>query len=106
MDGQYVTEQLCAARRNMDDERFGRDKSRIEKAENRLDDIEKVMHEMSECNTKLTIMVENLSKSNDDHEKRIADIEKKPGANWDKAIAAAIGAVVSYVIGVIISGGV
>ena len=98
----YVTEQLCAARRNMDDERFGRDKSRIEKAEKRLDDMEKLMHEMSECNAKLTIMVENLTKSNDDHEKRITEIEKKPATYWDKIVGGVIAAIVGFVMGVVL----
>lgn len=100
----YVTEQLCAARRNTDDERFGRDKSRLEKAEKRLDDMEKLMHEMSECNAKLTIMVENLNKSDADHEKRITDIEKKPGTYWDKVVAGIIGAAVAALMAIILSG--
>ena len=102
----FVTEQLCEARRNTDDERFARDKSRLGKAEERLTDIEKVMRETSECNVKLTVMVEGLNKSNDNHERRITDIEKKPGTYWDKIVAGIIGAAVSALMALIFSGGV
>ena len=105
MEGNFVTEQLCAARRNTDDERFSRDLSRIEKAEARIDDMEKLMHEMSECNAKLTIMVENLNKKSENHEDRITDIEKKPGTYWDKIVAGVIGAIVTAVMAVILKGG-
>lgn len=101
----YVTEQLCAARRNTDDERFGRDKSRLDKEEKRIDDMEKLLHEVSECNAKLTIMVENLNKSNDDHEARITDIEKKPGTYWDKIVAGIIGAAVTALMALVLKGG-
>lgn len=100
----FVTEQLCAARRNTDDERFGRDKSRLDKDEKRIDDMEKLLHEVSECNAKLTIMVENLSKSNDDHESRITDIEKKPGTYWDKIVAGIIGAAVAALMAIVFKG--
>ena len=100
----YVTEQLCAARRNTDDERFGRDKSRLDKEEKRIDDMEKLLHEVSECNAKLTIMVENLSKSNDDHENRITDLEKKPGSYWEKIVAGIIGAAVAALMAIVLKG--
>lgn len=100
----YVTEQLCAARRNTDDERFGRDKTRLDKAEKRLDDMEKLMHEMSECNAKLTIMVENLKKSDEDHEDRITEIEKKPGSYWEKIVAGIIGAAVAALMAIVLKG--
>lgn len=102
----YVTEQLCAARRNTDDERFGRDKSRIEKAEKRLDDMEKLMREVTECNAKLTIMVENLQKSDANHEERITEIEKKPGTYWDKIVAGIIGAAVAALMALVLKGAV
>lgn len=100
----YVTEQLCAARRSADDERFGRDKSRLDKAEERLDDMEKLLHQVSECNAKLTIMVENLKKSDEDHEERISDIEKKPGSYWEKIVAGVIGAAVAALMAIVLKG--
>lgn len=100
----YVTEQLCAARRNTDDERFARDKSRLGKVEQRLDDMEKLMHEVSQCNAKLTLMVENLNKSSDDHEDRISEIEKKPGTYWEKVVLAIITAAAGIVAGLMFGG--
>ena len=106
MTENFVTEQLCAARREMDDERFGRDKTRLDKAEKQLEGMGKVIYEISECNAKLTIMVENLSKSNEDHEKRLTEIEMKPGTYWDKIIAGIIGAAVAALMAAVMRGGV
>ena len=104
MEANYVTEQLCAARRNTDDERFSRDKCRIEKVEENISDMEKLMYEVSECNAKLTIMVDNLRKSSEDHEKRITEIEKKPGTYWDKIVSGIIGAVVAAFMALVLAG--
>ena len=116
MNDTPVTEALCAARRQTDDERFARDKSRLGKAEARLDiiasggvstldDVEKLMHQLSECNTKLTAILETQTKDLEDHEARLAAIEKKPGTYWDKVVAAIIGAAASALWAMIRNGG-
>ena len=105
MNDTPVTEALCAARRQTDDERFARDKSRLGKAEARLDDVEKLMHQLSECNTKLTAILETQIKDIEDHEARLAAIEKKPGTYWDKVVAAIIGAAASALWAMIRNGG-
>ena len=101
MNDTPVTEALCAARRQTDDERFARDKSRLGKAEARLDDMEKLMHQLSECNTKLTAIIEAQTKDIEDHEARLTEIEKKPGTYWDKVVAALIGAAVTALVGLL-----
>lgn len=105
MNDTPVTEALCAARRQTDDERFARDKSRLGKAEARLDDMEKLMHQLSECNTKLTAIIEAQTKDIEDHEARLAEIEKKPGTYWDKVVAAIIGAAATALWAMIRNGG-
>lgn len=105
MNDTPVTEALCAARRQTDDERFARDKSRLGKAEARLDDIEKLMHQLSECNTKLTAIIEAQTKDIEDHKARLAEIEKKPGTYWDKVVAAIIGAAATALWAMIRNGG-
>lgn len=102
----YVTEQLCAARRHTDEERFGRDNTRLDKAESRLDDMEKLLHQVSECNAKLTVMVESLKQVDEDHEDRISDLEKKPGAYWEKIVAGVIGAAVAAFMALVLKGAV
>lgn len=99
MNDTPVTEALCTARRQTDDERFARDKSRLGKAEARLDDMERLMHQLSECNTKLTAIIEAQTKDFEDHEARLTEIEKKPGSYWDKVVAALIGAAVAALVG-------
>ena len=105
MNDTPVTEALCAARRQTDDERFARDKSRLGRAEARLDDVEKLMHQLSECNTKLTAILETQAKDFEDHEARLAAIERKPGTYWDKVVAAIIGAAASALWAMIRNGG-
>lgn len=105
MNDTPVTEAMCAARRQLDDERFARDKSRLGKAEARLDKLEDLMHEISECNVKLTALVEKNTGDVKDHEERITEIEKKPGTYWDKVIAGIIGAAVAALMALVLSGG-
>lgn len=105
MNDTPVTEQMCAARRQLDDERFARDKSRLGKAEARLDRLEDLMRVNSECNVKLTALIEKNAEKVDDHEERITEIEKKPGTYWDKVIAGIIGAAVAALMALVLSGG-
>lgn len=106
MNDTPVTEQICEARRQLDDERFARDKSRLGKAEARLDRLEDLMRVNSECNVKLTALIEKNAEKVDDHEERITEIEKKPGTYWDKVIAGIIGAAVAALMALVLSGGV
>ena len=69
------------------------------------DDVEKLMHQLSECNTKLTAILETQTKDIEDHEARLAAIEKKPGTYWDKVVAAIIGAAASALWAMIRNGG-
>jgi septation ring formation regulator EzrA len=105
MNDTPVTEAMCAARRQLDDERFARDKSRLGKAEARLNKLEDLMHEISECNVKLTALIEKNAETVDDHEERLTEIEKKPGTYWDKVIAGIIGAAVAALMALVLSGG-
>lgn len=105
MNDTPVTEAMCAARRQLDDERFARDKSRLGKAEARLDKLEDLAHEISECNVKLTALIEKNAETVADHEDRITEIEKKPGTYWDKVIAGIIGAAVAALMALVIAGG-
>lgn len=76
------------------DERFARDKERIEKSE-------KLLEKLVECNIQLTDMAKNHEKTLGDHEKRLDEIEHRPRDWVDKAISGIIAAVVSFLMGVV-----
>lgn len=104
MPENYVSEELCKARMASDTERFSRDKARLDKMETKVDGIEKLLHEVSECNAKLTVMIEGLNDNSDDHERRITDIEKKPKNYWDKVVTGVISAIVAALMAIVLGG--
>lgn len=95
MNETYVPENLCAARRKMDDERFSRDKERIEKTEKLLD-------KLTECQIQNSEILKNHHEKIADHEKRLDEIEHQPKAWLDKIISGIIAAVVAFVMGVVL----
>lgn len=90
-----VTESLCAARRQVDDERFNRDKERIEKTEKLLD-------KLTECQIQNSEILKNHHDQLADHEKRLDEIEHQPKVWWDKVISGIIAAAVAFLTGVLL----
>lgn len=95
MNETYVPESLCAARRQVDDERFARDKERIEKTE-------ELLVKLSECQIQNSEILKNHHEKIADHEKRLDEIEHQPKAWLDKIISGIIAAVVAFVMGVVL----
>ena len=62
--------------RQLFDERFDRDKERLDKDE-------KLIEELSACNIKLTAMIEAHEQQISDCSKRLAVMEGKSGRRWD-----------------------
>ena len=50
------------------------------------------------CLERLTVLCENSEKKQEDHEKRLREIENHSGEKWDKAITAAISALVAGLV--------
>lgn len=96
MEEKCVTERECEVYREMQKERFGRDKER-------LDDLEQLTREISICNTRLAALAETHTERLGDHDRRIDTIEKRPGSLWDKVIFGIISAVVSAVVSIFLS---
>ena len=94
-----VPEALCQERIKRQEERFARDKERMEKTE-------ELLNKVSECQIQLT----EISKAHDDkiadHEKRLDEIEHQPKDRMDKIINGFISAIVAFIMGVILNGGV
>ena len=62
--------------RQLFDERFDRDKERLDKDE-------KLIEELSACNIKLTAMIEAHDQQLHHYGKRLTAIESKPGKRWE-----------------------
>lgn len=88
MPEKVVTEEICALRVKAFDERFQRDKERLEK-------IEALTQEVSKCNIQLTEIIRSQGEAIRDHEERLHEIERRPGVLWDKVTAGIIAASVS-----------
>ena len=85
--------------------RLAEAEARSKSNSHRLDKLEDLMRVNSECNVKLTALIEKNAEKVDDHEDRITEIEKKPGTYWDKVISGIIGAAVAALMALVLSGG-
>lgn len=74
------------------DERFDRDKERLDKDE-------KLIEELSACNIKLTAMIEAHEKQLDAYNKRLAAIEAKPAERWNNVVKTVLSTVAAAVAG-------
>lgn len=77
------------------EERFAQVKDRLNKQEEKLDDIQRLTIEMSELNKSLIASMKEQGK-------RIAALEEKPTKRWDLVISAIISAAVAALMGFII----
>jgi len=91
MPEKLVTEEVCALRVKAFDERFQRDKERLEK-------IETLTQEVSKCNIQLTEIIRSQGETIRDHEERLHEIERRPRLWWDNITAAIVAASVSAFI--------
>lgn len=94
MNNTPVNEAVCAARRKIDDERFSRDKDR-------LDNIEPLMRKLSECTVQNAQIIKAHESKLSDHEKRLDEIEHQPKAWMDKIWSGIIAAAVAAMMGLL-----
>lgn len=95
MNNTPVNEALCAERRRIEEERFRRDKDR-------LDSLEPLMRKLSECTVQNAQIIKAHESKLDDHEKRLDEIEHQPKAWMDKIISGIIAAAVAALMGMLI----
>ena len=77
------------------DERFARDKERIDK-------IDELLKKLSDCQIQLTEIEKTNQEKLADHEKRLDEIEHRPLGWVDKAISGIIAAAVAFLMGVVL----
>ena len=77
------------------DERFRRDKERIERLEDAFEAIRKI-------DEKLGFVVEALKKEQEKQDERILALEQKPGKRWELVVSTAITLVAGGVLGFVL----
>ncbi len=93
---EQVSEQICAERRKVSDERFMRDKERIEYLEVFAERLTKVSLQNSE-------LIKNQAQQLSAHDSRINRIENKPDKYIDMIKTAVVAAVISGAVSYLIS---
>lgn len=91
-----VNQEVCAQRGKVYDERFARDKERLDKLDNKQDRIETLTVQMGE-------ILKNQNKAIDNHDARITTLEHRPGGMWDKIVSGIIAAVTGGLISALIA---
>lgn len=90
-----ITRELCGERMHTHDERFHRDKER-------LDDHEKRIKTTEEAVILLTGLQERQQQSETALHKRVQALEKRPSVWWDRLAGAVVAAVVSAAVAYIL----
>ena len=81
-----ITSGLCAEHQKVIDERFARDKERIETLEDNQKRIELLTVQMGE-------ILKNQNEAIKNHTSRLENLESRPGGLWDKVVSGMIAAV-------------
>lgn len=77
------------------DERFARDKERIESHERHMDEQDAERRELRELSIRMGELLDKHDEKLGNHEKRIEAMEQKPSRRWDMVIDKVINAVVA-----------
>ena len=77
------------------DERFARDKERIEQHEKHMDEQDAERREIKELTIRMGELLDKHDEKIERHEKRIETLEQKPGRRWDMVIDKIVNAVVA-----------
>lgn len=86
---------VCEEHKKVIDERFARDKERLDHMETKLDEVQMLSIQMGEILKKYDDKLEGQSRELESHEARIKTLEVKPAKLWDKLVYALLGALAS-----------
>ncbi len=94
---EHVTQQEFRWRKELCDERFRRDNTRLRDTEEKLDEVARNLSEA-------TAIIKHAAEGQADHEKRLRTIELKGGKWLDKIIAAAMAAAITAIVTLALTG--
>ena len=86
---------VCEEHKKVIDERFARDKERLDHMETKLDEVQMLSIQMGEILKKYDDKLEGQSRELESHEARIKTLEVKPAKLWDKLVYALLGTLAS-----------
>lgn len=86
---------VCEEHKKVIDERFARDKERLDHMETKLDEVQTLSIQMGEILKKYDDKLEGQSRELESHEARLKTLEVKPAKLWDKLVYALLGALAS-----------
>ena len=86
---------VCEEHKKVIDERFARDKERLDHMETKLDEVQTLSIQMGEILKKYDEKLEGQSRELESHEARLKTLEIKPARLWDKLVYALLGALAS-----------
>lgn len=86
---------VCEEHKKVIDERFARDKERLDHMETKLDEVQTLSIQMGEILKKYDDKLEGQSRELESHEARLKTLEIKPAKLWDKLVYALLGALAS-----------
>ena len=92
MSEDFMTRGMCEEKHKVCDERFMRDKERIQSVEN-----------LCEAISGLIIELKHTNKMIESHESRIKALEERPVKRWDSLVSTCIAAIAGGLIGYLIS---
>lgn len=96
---EQITPEVCRVHQQMLNERFGRDKERLDAMDRKHEETERRQEQIEKLSVQMGEMLKNHNDKLDDHDKRIVHLEKKPSVIWDKIILTAVTGVISALIG-------
>lgn len=97
VDQEYLTQQEFKGRKELCDERFRRDNTRLRDTEEKLD---KVATNLSQ----ITEIIKRNTEGQEDHEKRLRAIELKGGQWFDKIITIALTVAITALLTLLLTG--
>ena len=96
---EQVTPDLCRAHQQTMDERFSRDKERLDAMDRKHEEAERRQEQIEKLSVQMGEMLKNHDDRLADHGKRIDHLENKPADIWDRVVVTAVTGVVSAIIG-------
>lgn len=101
MDENGVNREYCTEHNKLIDERFARDKTRLDDQGRRLNGVDDCIKELTICQTQMSELLKRHSDELHEIDNRLSEQEQKPAAIMTKWQAAIISGVVSAIVAII-----
>lgn len=101
MDENSVNREYCTEHNKLIDERFARDKTRLDDQGRRLNGVDDCIKELTICQTQMSELLKRHSDELHEIDNRLSEQEQKPAVIMTKWQAAIISGVVSAIVAII-----